>query len=186
MLKRISKTVLRIFGWSVHVDVPDYPKAVICVAPHTSNWDFLLGELAITSVGRKAGFLMKRTWFFWPLGPFFRSIGGIPVDQKKSTSLTNQLIDRFNSAQKLTIAITPEGTRSRTTRWRTGFLRVSCEANVPLCLASIDFPTKTITLAHTFRPSGDIDSDLRRIKDFYKPFTGKYPDKFTTDDDHIE
>lgn len=182
MLKGFSKFILRLFGWSVHLNVPDYPKAVICVAPHTSNWDFLLGELAITSVGRRAGFLMKKTWFFWPLGPIFRSIGGIPVDQKKSTSLTSQLIDRFNSSSRLVIAITPEGTRSRTARWKTGFLRVACEANVPLCLASIDFPSKRIELCHTFKPTGNIDQDLRKIKDFYRPFTGKYPDKFTTDD----
>lgn len=183
MLKRISKTILQLFGWSVRIEVPDYPKAVICVAPHTSNWDFILGELAITSAGRRAGFLMKNTWFFWPLGSILRAIGGIAVDQKKSSSLTTQLIDRFNSAERLTIAITPEGTRSRTTRWRTGFLRVAYEANVPLCLASIDFPSKTIELVHTYKPTGDIDHDLRQIKNYYKPYTGKYPDKFTTDDE---
>lgn len=166
----------------MRIDVPDYPKAVICVAPHTSNWDFILGELAITSVGRRAGFLMKKTWFFWPLGSLLRAIGGIPVDQKKSSSLTAQLIDRFNSASKLTLAITPEGTRSCTTRWRTGFLRVALEANVPLCLASIDFPSKTIELTHTYTPTGDVERDMRQIKDFYKPYTGKYPEKFTTDD----
>ncbi len=182
MLKTLSKNILRLFGWSVRVSVPDYPKAVICVAPHTSNWDFLLGELAITSVGRKAGFLMKKTWFFWPLGAILRSIGGIAVDRKKNNSLTNQLIEKFNSSERLTIAITPEGTRSRTTRWRTGFLRVACEANVPLCLASIDFPSKTIELVHTYRPTGNLEHDLRQIKTFYRPFTGKYPDKFTTDD----
>lgn len=183
MLKHISKAILRLFGWSVHLDVPDYPKAVICVAPHTSNWDFILGELAITSVGRHAGFLMKKTWFFWPLGPIFRSIGGVPVDQKKSTSLTEQLIQKFNNSDKLTIAITPEGTRSRTSHWRTGFLRVAHEANVPLCLAAIDFKNKYIELAQTYQPTGDMQADLRAIKDYYKPFQGKYPENFTTDDD---
>lgn len=186
MFNRLCGKLLQWFGWTVRLGVPDYPKAVICVAPHTSNWDFILGELAIRSIGRTAGFLMKKTWFFWPLGSFFRAIGGVPVDRKKGGSLTQQLIDRFNQSERLTIAITPEGTRSRTTRWHTGFLRIAFEADVPILLAVIDFPTKTIILEQTFKPSGNVDADLRAIKDYYQPFKGKYPDKFTTDDPENE
>ena len=182
MFKALSRGILRLFGWSVIIDVPDYPKCVICVAPHTSNWDFILCELAITSVGRSAGFLMKKAWFFWPLGAFFRSIGGVAVDQKNSRSLTSQLIERFKTSDHLTVAITPEGTRSRTTRWHTGFLRVASEADVPLTLAALDFPSKTIRMTETFKLSGNIEEDMRRIKNYYRPFTGRYPDKFTTDD----
>jgi len=69
----------RVLGWTAEVTVPARDKCLLCVAPHTSNKDFLLGELYIRSIGRKAGFLMKKEWFFWPLGSFFRSIGGIPV-----------------------------------------------------------------------------------------------------------
>ncbi len=83
---KISSLILKLFGWSVTCSVPDYPKCIICVAPHTSNWDFILGKLAYASLGRKAGFLMKDTWFFWPMGVFFRSIGGIPVPRKKKSS----------------------------------------------------------------------------------------------------
>ena len=93
----ISKWILKIFGWTVDITVPDYPKSIICVAPHTSNWDFILGKLAYASVGRKAGFLMKDTWFFFPLGPIFRAIGGVPVARKhKGPSLVEQLIKRYN------------------------------------------------------------------------------------------
>lgn len=181
MLKALSRWLLRVFGWTVRVDVPDYPKAVICVAPHTTNWDFILCELAITSVGRSAGFLMKKGWFFWPLGPIFRSIGGVAVDQSRSRSLTAQLIEKFRTSERLIIAITPEGTRSRTTKWHTGFLRVAYEAKVPVCLAALDFPSKTIQMTQTFEPSGDPEADLLRIKEYYRPFTGKYPDHFSTD-----
>lgn len=181
MLQGISRRLLRMFGWSVRVDVPDYPKSVICVAPHTSNWDFILCELAITSVGRRAGFLMKKAWFFWPLGVFFRSIGGVAVDRTRSRSLTSQLIDKFRTSERLTVAITPEGTRSRTSRWHTGFLRVALEADVPLCLAALDFKTKTVSMTRTFTPSGNVDADMKQIKEFYSSFTGKYPEKFSTD-----
>ena len=121
-----SKLILRILGWKVTVTVPDYPKCIICVAPHTSNLDFIFGKLAYMSVGRQAGFLMKESWFKWPLGYFFRSIGGVPVARKnKKFSLVDVLVEKFKNTDKLAIAITPEGTRSRTSKWHTGFLEIS-------------------------------------------------------------
>lgn len=180
-MRRLSALILRLFGWKVVIDVPDYPKSIICVAPHTSNWDFILGKLAYASIGRKAGFLMKKFWFFWPLGPIFRKMGGVAVGSTPGKSLTAELIKCFNSTSKLNIAITPEGTRSRTSRWHTGFLHVAIEAGVPITLAYIDFPTKTINMSETFTPSGDIAADMRRIKEYYRPYTGKYPDKFSTE-----
>ncbi len=180
-MKRLSSLILRWWGWKVSVTVPDYPKSIICVAPHTSNWDFILGKLAYASIGRKAGFLMKKWWFFWPLGPIFRSMGGVPVGECPGVSLTAQLIERFRTSDKLNIAITPEGTRSLNTRWRTGFLHVAIEAKVPITLASIDFPSKTISMHETFFPTGDIKADMLRIKEYYRPFTGRFPDKFSTE-----
>jgi len=178
----LSKLILRIFGWTVDITVPDYPKCIICVAPHTSNWDFILGKLAYLSVGRKAGFLMKDTWFFFPLGLFFRSIGGIPVSRKhRGPSLVEQLITKFNNTTKLTLAITPEGTRGRTTTWHTGFLRIAYATNVNIVLGAIDFKTKRIEIKNSFNPSGDVEKDMRAVKDFYNNFTGKYPEKFSTD-----
>ena len=182
-MRRLSSLILRLFGWKVTVNVPDYPKSIICVAPHTSNWDFILGKLAYASVGRKAGFLMKKFWFFWPLGPIFRSMGGVAVGGNPGVSLTAQLIERFNTSDRINIAITPEGTRSLTRRWHTGFLHVASEAHVPVTLAYIDFPSKTIEMSETFYPSGNIAEDMRRIKDYYRPFTGKYPEKFSTEDE---
>ncbi len=170
-------------GWKVSITIPDYPKCIVCVAPHTSNWDFILGELAYTSIGRKAGFLMKDTWFFWPLGYFFRAIGGIAVPRrhKGKRPLTEVVAEMFNESDRLTIAITPEGTRSRTSDWHTGFLRIAKAANVPIVLGVLDFATKNIMIEHTFEPTGDVDTDMRRIKEFYRPYKGKHPDKFTTE-----
>lgn len=181
MLQRLSRGLLKLGGWTVRVATPDYPKCIICVAPHTSNWDFILCELAISSIGRRSGFLMKASWFFWPLGPFFRSIGGIAVARKRGDSLTRRLVEKFNASDGLVIAITPEGTRSRTDSWRTGFLHVAYETGVPVTLASIDFPTKRIEMLTTFTPTGDVNADMRAIKDYYKPYTGLYPEKFSTE-----
>lgn len=177
----LASMILKIAGWSVHVTVPDYPKVIICVAPHTSNWDFILGKLAYASIGRKAGFMMKEAWFFFPLGYFFRAIGGIPVSRNSRESLVKSVIERFNSAKTMALAITPEGTRSRTSQWRTGFLRIAEGADVPVVLGVIDFKTKQIIIEREFTPTGDIDADMKSIKAYYRPFTGKYPEKFTTD-----
>ncbi len=180
----LAGLILRAFGWKVEVTAPDFDKCIICVAPHTSNWDFILGKLAYASIGRSAGFLMKDTWFFFPLDPIFRAMGGIPVHRKKKGGgLVDSIIEKLRTSPRLSIAITPEGTRSRTTRWHTGFLQVARGANVPCLLGAIDYPSKTIRVNDVFIPSGNTDADMRLIKDFYRPFTGKYPEKFTTQDD---
>lgn len=178
----LDAIILKIAGWRVNITVPDYPKCIICVAPHTSNWDFILGLLAYSAVGRRAGFLMKEAWFFWPLGCLFRAIGGIAVPKEKGSRLSDEIVRRFDSTDRMQLAITPEGTRKRVTHWRTGFLHIAAEAHVPILLGAIDFATKQIIIEEEFKPTGDIYADMRAIKDYYSPFVGRYPDKFTTDD----
>lgn len=176
----LSGYILKLFGWKVKVSVPDYPKCIICVAPHTSNWDFVIGKLAYASVGRHAGFLMKESWFFWPLGPIFRAIGGVPVPRgrKRKGSLTETLIDRFRNSGRLVLAITPEGTRSPNPDWHTGFLQIARGAGVPIVLAVIDYGKKTAEISRTFIPTGDTAADMREIKNYYRGATGLHPRNF--------
>ena len=176
----LAAKILKWVGWRVEVTVPNRSKCIICVAPHTSNWDFVIAELAYTSVGRAAGFMMKKQWFFWPLGCFFRVIGGIAVPRKnKRGSLTDAVVKKFNESERLQLAITPEGTRSRNSKWRTGFLCIAKEANVPIQIGIIDYKYKTICIKDEFLPSGNLDADLISVKSYYKGANGRYPDKFT-------
>lgn len=177
----LARFILKIAGWKVNITVPDYPKCIICVAPHTSNWDFVLGKLAYASIGRKAGFLMKESWFFFPLGFIFKAIGGIPVPKKRGGSLVDTLIEKYNDSEKLTLAITPEGTRSKTDKWRYGFLHIAYGAHIPIALGAIDYSTKDIIIEKTFNPTGDTEKDMRAIKDYYRPFVGRYPEKFSAE-----
>lgn len=178
----LSKKILNMFGWTVDITVPDFPKAIICVAPHTSNWDFIIGKLSYASVHRKAGFLMKESWFFPPLGWIFKAMGGIPVPRKKKkVSLVDSVVNKFNESKRMVIAITPEGTRSKTDKWHTGFLYIARRANVPVLLGIIDFKQKKVIINKVFDLTSDIDADMRSIKDYYKGFSGKYPEKFSTD-----
>lgn len=179
----LSKLILRLARWHVDITVPTCPKCIICVAPHTSNWDFIIGLLAYWSVGRKAGFLMKETWFFPPLGWIFRAMGGIPVPRRRHGSLTQTVVRRFDEAKTMHLAITPEGTRSRTANWHTGFLHIAREANVPVELAVIDFKTRVASITTSFIPTGDVEADMAAIKRFYRASMaqGRYPEKFTAD-----
>lgn len=180
---KISALILKLFGWKVELSTPNFPKSIICVAPHTSNWDFILGELAIHSVGRNSGFLMKASWFFFPLNIIFKSMGGIPVPRKKKgTSITSAIIDKFNNSTNLTIAITPEGTRQKIDQWKTGFLHIAYGAKIPVQLAAIDFKNKIVSLNEYFTPTGDIINDINYIKEYYKNLgvEGKYPNRFST------
>lgn len=175
--------ILRMAGWRVDITAPQHDKCVICVAPHTSNWDFILGLLAYKSLGREANFLMKEFWFFFPLKYLLRALGGIPVPSKGSGgSLTANIIRDFAQRDYLNLAVTPEGTRSARSQWRTGFLRIASGAGVPVQFGIIDYANKTIVIKHEFMPTDDIEADLTRVKKFYSGCAkaARYPEKFTT------
>ena len=122
MKRAVSASILKGLGWKVKVSVPDFPKCVICVAPHTSNWDFFIGKLAYLSIGRYAGFMMKKEWFFPPLGALLKSMGGVPISREKHTDLVAQLVDEFNRRERFSIAITPDATRRANVDWKKDFI----------------------------------------------------------------
>lgn len=176
--------MLKLFGWKLDImsDLPD--KCVICVAPHTSNWDFILGMAAYKSLGRKFNFLIKESWFFFPMNLIFKALGGIPVPaQKGKGDLTNHIIETFKLRDYLNLAITPEGTRSLQSKWRTGFLYIAYGAKVPILLGVIDYKTKIIVIRNVFQPTGDVDHDMKAVKDYYRSFmdAALYTNKFTVD-----
>ena len=119
MWKSISQWLLyKCMGWTADVTEVHPDKFIICLAPHTSNWDFLIGQLYSRSRGMKSNFLMKKEWFFWPLGPIFRSMGGIPVYRSKHTSMTDNLAETAKRLPVFQLCITPEGTRKRNPEWK--------------------------------------------------------------------
>lgn len=185
MLQSICKIIFfRVLGWKLNVTVPQRDKCILCVAPHTSNWDFILGELFYTSIGRKAGFLMKKEWFFWPLGSLFRKMGGVPVYRSKKVSLTDQLAKIAQESEYFNLAVTPEGTRSRVDTWRRGFYIIAQKAQIPIQLFGIDAKNKTIVCTKEIFPSGNMEEDMREIMAYYRQFEGLafYPEKFAVEE----
>lgn len=168
----------RLLGWTAEVTVPKLDTCIYCVAPHTSNWDLFLGKIAIATLGWESGFMMKKEWFFFPLGPIFRWMGGIPIERKKHTSTVDAVAAVARESSKFHLAITPEGTRSANPDWKKGFYYIALAAQIPIVLAAFDYGKKTIRLTRVVRPSGDIEADMRDIKAYFKDAQGKHPEKF--------
>lgn len=165
-------------GWTKCVTVAHPDKFIICLAPHTSNWDFIIGQLYVQAEGFKINFLMKREWFFWPLGIIFRSLGGIPVWRSKHTSMTDNLAETAKTKDSFKLCITPEGTRSPNTEWKKGFYFIALKAEIPILLYGVDYEKKKIVCTDSFTPSGNIDEDMPKIKSYFKDFKGKKPENF--------
>ncbi len=165
-------------GWKCVVSETIGEKGIIALAPHTSNFDFILGILYSRAEGIKSNFLMKKEWFFWPLGCIMRKLGGIPVYRSKKMSLTDQLAKVANERESFLLCITPEGTRSRVEEWKRGFYYIALKANLPIWLYGIDYSTKTIKCTKTIIPDGNIEEQMRLIMSYYKDFKGKHPEKF--------
>ena len=169
----------RLLGWKTNVTVANYDKCVICAAPHTSNLDLFIGKLFYGAIGRKTSFMMKKEWFFFPLGLIFKAVGGIPVDRSRKTSLVDQMAEQFAKRKQFHLAITPEGTRKANPNWQKGFYYIAQKAKVPIVLIGIDYPSKTISATKAVMPTGDMDADMKEIKLYFKDFKGKHPENFT-------
>lgn len=178
MKKKISQFILKIMGWKIGNVIPEIPKCVIAVAPHTSNQDFIMGKLAYTALGRTANFLIKKSWFVFPFNLFFNSIGGIPVDRDRRTSITEKMAVEFKKRDKFQLALTPEGTRKRVNRWKKGFYFIAVKADVPIVLVALDYGTKTVSFLDTFYPTGNVDADIKAIRAKYNHVEGRYPENF--------
>lgn len=176
---KFSKFIFnKILGWRVENVLPEVEKCVIAVAPHTSNWDFIIGKLAYSSIGRTANFLIKKEWFVFPFNLFFKSVGGIPVERSKKNSMTETLAVQFDKHDRLQLAITPEGTRKRVEEWKKGFYFIALKAKVPILLVGLDYGKKVASFLNVFHPTGDYESDIIKIKSYYREITGKHPKKF--------
>ncbi len=180
MKKFCSWLLYQQMGWALDVTEAHPDKCIICLAPHTSNWDFIIGQLYARAEGMKTNFLMKKEWFFWPLGPIFRRLGGIPVWRSKHNSMTDNLAQTALQRQTFQLCITPEGTRARTTEWKKGFYYIAMKAGIPILLYGIDYRDKLISCTKTIVPDGNIEAQMREIKEYYKDFIGKKPQNFTT------
>lgn len=174
----LGRRLLLLFGWKIEGQFPDCPKLLVVVAPHTSNWDFVLGILTVFSLGLDARWVAKHTLFNPPFGWLLRRLGGIPVDRRAAHGFVNQLVAAYKNESQLLLAITPEGTRKKVKQWKSGFHQIASRANVPLVPASIDYSRKSISILPVFPLSGSFQDDLPAIQNLFTDVVARHPENF--------
>ncbi len=174
-MQRFSKFIFnRLLGWKLVGNFPsDLKKYVIIAAPHTSWLDFPIAILARNSTGEKIDFIGKDSLFKGPFGWIFKSLGGTPVDRSKSNNLVDAIVDIFNSKDQFRLGISPEGTRKKVDRWKTGFYYIAKGARVPIVMATLDFENKQIQISAPYDTTDDKEKDFEFFHSFFKGVKGK-------------
>lgn len=179
-MKYIARFLLHLFGWSMKGALPEDEKAVVISVPHTSGWDFVWGKLTFMSEGVPTFILVKKEFFFWPLGPILKSMNLIPVDRgNRDNKMVEQMVTEFQKRDSMYLTITPEGSRKRRKKWKKGFLVIAKEAGVPVYLGRIDYKGKFCTWGERFYPTDDAEADLKYIMSTYKDVHPKHPECFS-------
>ena len=173
VLRSFGRASLALLGWRVEGEVPNLPKFVIAVAPHTSNWDFVVGVAAMFALDLRLAFLGKHTLFGPPLGGFMRWLGGIPVDRRSPHGVVAESVAAFAKVERRVLVVAPEGTRRKVDRYKPGFLHIARGAGVPVVLAALDYGRRRVVLGPWFTPGEDVDADLARVTAHFAPIRGK-------------
>ena len=164
-------------GWRPEGVFPDLPKMVVCGAPHTSNWDFLVFAGTIAAVGRRVHFMGKDALFKPPMTDFMHEMGGVPVYRNERRDMVQQMVDEFHRRDEFILLIAVEGTRSPTDRWRTGFYRIAEQAGVPILCAGPDYRRKRGVFGPLVEPTGDYEADIAPTYSFFRSLQGRHPER---------
>jgi len=180
-IKWLGRSLLSLLGWTVLGNIGEEhanKNLVVIVAPHTSNWDGILGVAAIAGLDARISFIGKDAAFKYGLGAFLRYMGGIPIDRSNPGGVINDAIEKIKRLNGTLLGMSPEGTRSKVEAWKTGFLRIAQGIDAKIIPASICFSKKEILLGKVFTPTGNNKKDIRDLQEYYKVFTAKHPEKY--------
>jgi 1-acyl-sn-glycerol-3-phosphate acyltransferase len=169
----LGRSFLRLFGWRVVGTLPDIPKLVMIVAPHSSNWDGLWGMAAKIAMGLEVRVLGKAQLFWWPLGPLLTKLGVLPIDRSSPQGTVEQAISLIKRSDRMWFTLTPEGTRKKVQKWKSGFLKIARRADVPILMAYFHYPEKIVGIGDVFYTTGDAEADMAKIREWYRPWQGK-------------
>ena len=173
LTRALGRWGLARLGWRIDGALPNIPQAVVIVAPHTSNWDFVIGIAAKFALGLRAAWLGKHTLFRPPFGGLMRWLGGIPVDRTKPQDMVAQSVSRFAEQERLLLAVSPEGTRKAVPRWKSGFYHIARGAGVPIIPVAFDWTRHALAIGPAFTTTGDIDADLDALAAFFASARGR-------------
>ena len=185
MVRRLLLAMYRARGWRALGQVPKPRRFILIAAPHTSNWDFV-NFLGLTAdLGLRAHFMGKLSLFRWPLGGFMKQMGGVPVDRRGGGNVVEQMVAEFARRAEFMLTVAPEGTRGKTTKWRTGFYQIALAAKVPMVVGFMDYGTKTGGLGPLIWPSGDFRADMMKVLEVYRTCIPKIPERAVRSIDDI-
>jgi 1-acyl-sn-glycerol-3-phosphate acyltransferase len=173
----LGTTLLKLMGWRYSGTFPCYSKMILAVAPHTSNWDFVLGLAVAFNLRLKISFFGKHNLFIPPFSYFLRYCGGIPIERSSQHGVVDSMADKMRQAKSMLLCLAPEGTRSPISPWKTGFLHIAHKADVPVFLVAFDYKKKLIEFGPTHNISDNTQHELHRIYLHFEQVQGKYPEK---------
>lgn len=175
--RTVARLLLRLSGWRTVGDVP--PTAILVGAPHTSNWDWVITQLLAWDNGITIRLLVKESFFKGPVGVFMRAFGSVRLDRANPAGTIRQLLADQKGDDRFLLGMAAEGTRSRSEYWKSGFYRIAQQTGLPITLAFLDAPSKTVGWGPTFMPSGDVRADMDVLREFFQDKRGFHPDQAT-------
>lgn len=173
----LARAVLRATRWKLVGDMPE--RGILVGAPHTSNWDWVAMLLIAWSNGVQPQVLIKESFFKGPMSTLLRATGGIPLDRANPGATIRALLKEAEGHDSFLLVIAAEGTRSKGEYWKSGFYRISQQTGLPIALGFVDGPTRTLGMGPSFHPSGDVDADMERVREFYSDKLGIRPENRT-------
>ncbi|MFT7506414.1 MAG: 1-acyl-sn-glycerol-3-phosphate acyltransferase [Gammaproteobacteria bacterium] len=180
----LGRSVLAITGWKLEGELPQHPKMVFAIGPHTTNWDFVLGVAVLFALRIRIRFLGKHSIFVPVAKQLLEAIGGIAVNRSSPHGMVRKVVSEFNQSEKMILGVAPEGTRSPIFPWKTGFLAIARKANVPVVLIGFDFKAKRVRFGPVFKTEGDFTSDMHKVYGYFASIPAKYPHKVVFPSNH--
>jgi len=177
ILPHVARFLLWLGGWTAVGEVPRIQKAVLIAAPHTSNWDGFWAIVYKVYVGLDLRWFVKDSMFWFPMGNLLRSFGAIPLDRKRASSAVSEAIAAFDENEYFYFGLAPEGTRSKTKAWKSGFYRIAHGANVPVVIGFLDYGNRRLGIGPAVTLTGDKDVDMAILDSFYSSISGRWPEK---------
>ena len=176
ILSAVSIVILKILGWQTRGGELPHQKFVLIGAPHTSNWDFPLMLMVVLKLKLRVFWMGKHTLFPFPVAGFMKWLGGIPINRSASHNVVRETVRQFKENKDLVVLVPPEGTRSKVAQWKTGFYHIANMAEVPILMGYVNAEKKEAGFADFFYPTGDVEGDLEKIREFYHPIKGLIAD----------
>ena len=172
ILRAISIVILKILRWQTRGGELPHQKFILIGAPHTSNWDFPLMLMVVLKLRLRVFWMGKHTLFPFPFSGLMKWLGGIPINRSASHNVVRETVRQFKENKDLVVLVPPEGTRSKVARWKTGFYHIANMAEVPILMGYVNAEKKEAGFADFFYPTGDVEGDLEKIREFYHPIKG--------------